>query len=79
MKKTKKGRKKSKKKKSKKMFRRGITLHTPIPPKVRSLYRAALHVGKDYPHPEGLDYVRRAWKDGIRNGEKGAKGMIYGR
>ena len=24
-------------------------------------------VGKDYPHPEGLDYVRRKWKEAIRN------------
>ena len=26
-------------------------------------------VGKDYPHPEGLEYVRRKWKDALRNPE----------
>jgi len=28
---------------------------------------SALIVGKDYPHPEGLDYVRRKWKEAIRS------------
>jgi hypothetical protein len=26
-------------------------------------------IGKDYPHPEGLAYVRRKWKDALRNPE----------
>ncbi len=28
---------------------------------------SALIVGKDYPHPEGLDYVRRKWKEALRD------------
>ena len=24
-------------------------------------------VGKDYPHPDGLDYVRRKWKEALRD------------
>jgi len=31
------------------------------------ILHSALIVGKDYPHPEGLDYVRRKWKEAIRN------------
>jgi len=38
-----------------------------IHPLVRDLYKRALIVGKDYPHPEGLEYVRRKWKDALRN------------
>ena len=30
---------------------------------------SALIVGKDYPHPDGLDYVRRKWKEGLRDPE----------
>lgn len=26
-------------------------------------------MGKDYPHPDGLDYVRRKWKEGLRDPE----------
>ena len=28
---------------------------------------SALIVGKDYPHPDGLDYVRRKWKEALRD------------
>ena len=28
---------------------------------------SALIVGKDYPHPDGLEYVRRKWKEAIRD------------
>ena len=31
------------------------------------MFDSALIVGKDYPHPDGLDYVRRKWKEGIRD------------
>jgi hypothetical protein len=36
-------------------------------PLVRDLYKRALHVGQDYPHPEGMAYVRRIWKAAIQN------------
>ena len=29
--------------------------------------KRALIVGKDYPHPDGLDYVRRKWKEALRD------------
>jgi hypothetical protein len=29
-------------------------------------YRAII-VGRDYPHPEGIAYVRREWKEALRN------------
>ena len=38
---------------------------TKIHPLVRDLYKRALVVGNDY--PLGLDYVRRTWKDALRN------------
>mmetsp|Transcript_13619 Transcript_13619/g.19387 ORF Transcript_13619/g.19387 Transcript_13619/m.19387 type:complete len:114 (+) Transcript_13619:82-423(+) len=38
-----------------------------IHPLVRDLYKRALIVGKDYPHPDGLDYVRRKWKEALRD------------
>ncbi len=28
---------------------------------------SALIIGKDYPHPDGLDYVRRKWKEALRD------------
>ena len=31
------------------------------------MHGSAIIVGKDYPHPDGLDYVRRKWKEGIRD------------
>ncbi len=36
-------------------------------PLVRNLYKQVLVIGKDYPHPEGIEYVRRKWKEAIRN------------
>lgn len=36
-------------------------------PLVRDLYKRAILVGRDYPHPEGLEYVRRTWKAALRN------------
>lgn len=36
-------------------------------PLVRDLYKRALLVGRDYPHPEGMAYVRRTWKEALRN------------
>jgi hypothetical protein len=36
-------------------------------PLVRALYKQALHVGRDY--PLGLNKVRNAWKEAIRNPE----------
>ena len=36
-------------------------------PLVRNLYQRALHVGKDYPHPAGLDHVKRIWKKSLRD------------
>ncbi|KAL7551639.1 hypothetical protein ACHAWF_014821 [Thalassiosira exigua] len=38
-----------------------------IHPLVRDLYKRAIIVGKDYPHPDGLDYVRRKWKEALRD------------
>mmetsp|Transcript_15029 Transcript_15029/g.17799 ORF Transcript_15029/g.17799 Transcript_15029/m.17799 type:complete len:146 (+) Transcript_15029:74-511(+) len=35
-------------------------------PLVRDLYKRALLVGTDYPHPRGLEYVREQWKRGLR-------------
>lgn len=34
---------------------------------LQCMHDSALIVGKDYPHPDGLDYVRRKWKEGIRD------------
>lgn len=36
-------------------------------PLVRDLYKRAVTVGKDYPHPKGLDYVRETWKRALRD------------
>lgn len=36
-------------------------------PLVRDLYKRALVVGKDYPHPRGLEYVREQWKRALRD------------
>jgi len=36
-------------------------------PLVRDLYKRAIIVGRDYPHPDGLDYVRRTWKAALRD------------
>lgn len=36
-------------------------------PLVRDLYKRALVVGRDYPHPRGLDYVRETWKKALRS------------
>jgi len=36
-------------------------------PWVRDLYRRAIVIGRDYPHSEGLTYVRRVWKEALRN------------
>jgi hypothetical protein len=36
-------------------------------PLVRDLYKRALSVGRDYPHPRGLDYVRETWKKALRS------------
>mmetsp|Transcript_3980 Transcript_3980/g.7643 ORF Transcript_3980/g.7643 Transcript_3980/m.7643 type:complete len:121 (+) Transcript_3980:1073-1435(+) len=36
-------------------------------PLVRDLYKRAITVGKDYPHPKGLDYVRETWKRALRD------------
>mmetsp|Transcript_3754 Transcript_3754/g.8428 ORF Transcript_3754/g.8428 Transcript_3754/m.8428 type:complete len:106 (-) Transcript_3754:2765-3082(-) len=32
-------------------------------------YNRAIIVGKDYPHPEELNYVRRKWKEALRDPE----------
>mmetsp|Transcript_19045 Transcript_19045/g.28192 ORF Transcript_19045/g.28192 Transcript_19045/m.28192 type:complete len:123 (+) Transcript_19045:258-626(+) len=36
-------------------------------PFVRDLYKRAVTVGRDYPHPRGLGYVREEWKKAIRS------------
>ena len=36
-------------------------------PLVRDLYKRAIIAGRDYPHPDGLDYVRRTWKAALRD------------
>mmetsp|Transcript_23985 Transcript_23985/g.57906 ORF Transcript_23985/g.57906 Transcript_23985/m.57906 type:complete len:117 (+) Transcript_23985:194-544(+) len=36
-------------------------------PLVRDLYKRAITVGKDYPHPDGIGYVRRKWKGALRD------------
>ena len=36
-------------------------------PLVRDLYKRAIIVGRDYPHPDGLEYVRRTWKAALRD------------
>lgn len=34
---------------------------------VRDLYKRAIVVGRDYPHPRGLEYVREVWKKALRD------------
>mmetsp|Transcript_54388 Transcript_54388/g.80695 ORF Transcript_54388/g.80695 Transcript_54388/m.80695 type:complete len:121 (-) Transcript_54388:343-705(-) len=36
-------------------------------PFVRDLYKRAILVGRDYPHKDGLDYVRKTWKKALRD------------
>lgn len=36
-------------------------------PLVRDLYKRAILVGRDYPHPQGLDHVRQEWKKALRD------------
>jgi len=36
-------------------------------PLVRDLYKRAMVVGRDYPHPRGMDFVRETWKKAIRD------------
>lgn len=36
-------------------------------PLVRDLYKRAIIVGRDYPHPDGMEYVRRTWKAALRD------------
>ena len=37
-------------------------------PLVRDLYKRAIIVGREYPHPDGgLEYVRRTWKAALRD------------
>ena len=43
-----------------------------IHPLVRDLYKRALVVGKDYPHPRGLDYIREVWKKALRDPKNSA-------
>src|SRR5210317_757681 len=31
------------------------------------MHSSALIVGKDYPHPDGIEYVRRKWKEALRD------------
>lgn len=31
------------------------------------IHSSALIVGKDYPHPDGIEYVRRKWKEALRD------------
>ncbi|KAL7517312.1 hypothetical protein ACHAWX_002243 [Stephanocyclus meneghinianus] len=42
---------------------------TAMHPLVRDLYKRAIIVGRDYPHPDGVEYVRRKWKEALRNPE----------
>jgi hypothetical protein len=39
-------------------------------PLVRDLYKRVLIVGRDYPHPGGLEFVKRKWKAAILDGER---------
>lgn len=43
-----------------------------IHPLVRDLYKRALLVGKDYPHPRGIEYVREQWKKALRDPKNSA-------
>ena len=43
-----------------------------IHPLVRDLYKRALVVGKDYPHPRGLEYIREQWKKALRDPKSSA-------
>ena len=38
-------------------------------PLVRDLYRRVILIGRDYPHADGISYVRREWKKALRNPE----------
>lgn len=43
-----------------------------IHPLVRDLYKRALVVGRDYPHPRGLAYIREQWKKALRDPKNSA-------
>jgi hypothetical protein len=36
-------------------------------PLVRDLYKRATTVGRDYPHPRGIEYVREVWKKALHD------------
>lgn len=36
-------------------------------PIILQMHSSALIVGKDYPHPDGIEYVRRKWKEALRD------------
>lgn len=36
-------------------------------PLIRDLYKRAIVVGRDYPHPRGIDFVREQWKKVLRD------------
>lgn len=36
-------------------------------PLVRDLYKRAITVGRDYPHSQGLNFVRETWKKALRD------------
>mmetsp|Transcript_4369 Transcript_4369/g.6671 ORF Transcript_4369/g.6671 Transcript_4369/m.6671 type:complete len:115 (-) Transcript_4369:408-752(-) len=38
-------------------------------PLVRDLYKRAIMVGRDYPHPRGIEFVRDAWKKALRDAQ----------
>ena len=47
-------------------------------PLVRELYKQVMHVSQDYPHPKGVEFVRRQWKLAIRDPNNCPSCYIHG-
>lgn len=49
------------------MLTTGPLFTSSMHPLVRDLYKRAIIVGKDYPHPGGINFVKEQWKKALRD------------